>query len=294
MFATLLGGLPRPPLDADAQPETLLDACLALQLDHGLEPLIDAGWGLASDTVAGSWRSTAARTDALTKAVVMGPFTSGRPTEDVRADLHALADAGCRWIEVHEPRAVRIGDDREARARFADAHRAVTADIGEDIHLSLAIVGGNADAAGIDTILAGAYASLAVDLIAGPDNWRLAVKVPGDRGVICGAVSTTTDDVDGPEVLLWAAGYAASSEARGWDRVGLATAGPLVDLPWDVAAAKVRRLGEVSRLATASPEARRAAIDPRAINARTAAGFSAPTRPTTPASRSARRARRRS
>ena len=40
-------------------------------------------------------------------------------------------------------------------------------------HLSLAITGGNADEAGIETILAAPYASLAVDLIAGPDNWRL-------------------------------------------------------------------------------------------------------------------------
>jgi hypothetical protein len=294
MFATLLGGLPRPPLDAAATPEAILDACLELQLANGIEPLTDAGWGLAPEDVSGSWRATAARTDALTKAVVTGPFSSGRPPDAVRADLLALADAGCRWIEVHEPEAVSIGEDREARARFADAHRALTADLAPEVHLSLAIVGGNADTAGIDTILAGAYASLAVDLIAGPDNWRLAVRVPGDRGVICGAVSTTTDDVDGLEVLLWAAGYAASSGARGWDRVGLATAGSLVDLPWEVAEAKIRRLGEAARLATASPEVRRAAIDPRAISARSAAGFSGPARPPAKAPRRARRARRRS
>lgn len=292
MFATLLGGLPRPPLDDDAVPEALLDACLQLQLDHGLEPVMDGGWSLPADDVAGAWRATAARTETLTKAVVTGPFSSGRPTEDVRREVLALADAGCRWIEVHEPRAVAIGNDLDARARFGDAHRILTDGVGEDVHLSLAIVGGNADGAGIETILAGAYASLAVDLIGGPDNWRLAVNVPGERGVICGAVSTTTDDVEGPEVLLWAAGYAASSMGRGWDRVGLATAGPLVKLPWDVAAAKLRRLGAAARLATASPEVRRAAIDPRAINARTAAGFSGPAPRPSP-NRAARRARRR-
>jgi hypothetical protein len=292
VFATLLGGLPRPPLDDDAAPEALLDACLELQLDHGLEPVVDAGWSLSADGVAETWRGTAARTKALTKAVVTGPFTSGRPADVVRGGMLALADAGCRWIEVHEPGAVAIGQDPEARARFGDAHRALTDGFGGDVHLSLAIVGGNADTAGIETILAGAYASLAVDLIGGPDNWRLAVNVPAERGVICGAVSTTIDDVEGPEVLLWAAGYAASSMARGWDRVGLATAGPLTDLPWDVAAAKLRRLGDAARLATASPEVRRAAIDPRAINARTAAGFSGPARPPSP-NRAARRARRR-
>jgi len=43
MFATLLGGLPRPPLADDAPPEALLDACLELQAEHGLEPATDGG-----------------------------------------------------------------------------------------------------------------------------------------------------------------------------------------------------------------------------------------------------------
>ena len=132
-------------------------------------------------------------------------------------------------------------------------------------------MGGSADAAGIDTILAGAYASLAVDLIDGPDNWRLAVATPTERGVICGALSTRPDSDDGPELLLWAARYAAASAGRGIDRVGLATAGSLAALPWDVAATKVRRLGEAARLVTASPDERRAALDPRAVDSRSAA-----------------------
>ena len=35
------------------------------------------------------------------------------------------------------------------------------------------MTGGNADGAGVETLLAAPYASLAVDLIDGPDNWRL-------------------------------------------------------------------------------------------------------------------------
>jgi hypothetical protein len=61
------------------------------------------------------------------------------------------------------------------------------------------------------------------------------------------------------------------------DRVGLATSGSMAELPWEAAAAKVRRLGEATRLAAASPEERRAGLDPRAFDIRSAAlGRSAP------------------
>jgi hypothetical protein len=271
MFATLLGPLPRPALADDADPEAVLDAVLELQVEHGLEPLIDGGWPLDATDPVVAWRSTSARTDRLVKAVLDGSFTSGRPAAEVRALILGLADAGCRWIEIKEPAATTIGADADTRARFADAHRALTADLGRDVHLSLAITGGNADRAGIETILAGAYASLALDLIDGPDNWRLATAAPPELGLICGAVSTRAGSDDRPELLLWAAGYAASTAGRGAARVGLATAGSLAALPWDIAATKVRRLGEAARLAAAPMEERLAAVDPRAIDPRSAA-----------------------
>jgi methionine synthase II (cobalamin-independent) len=272
VFATLLGPLPRPPLPDHGRPEGVIDAVLALQVEHGLEPVTDGGFAPVPGDVVASWRATAARTDHLVKAVVTGPWSgaSGTRPEELRATLVALADAGCRWIEIHEPAAIGIGADEAARTRFADLHRTLTADMGE-VHLSLAITGGSAAAAGIDTILAGAYASLAVDLIAGPDNWRLVADAPGDRGIVCGAMSTALVADEGPEVLLWAAGYAASTGGRGAARVGLATAGSLADRPWDVAARKVGRLGEAARLAAAPREERLRAIDPRAIDARSAA-----------------------
>jgi len=270
MFATLLGPLPRPPLGEDVAPEALLDACLELQAEHGLEPATDGGWPITEDPVA-SWRETARRADLLVKAVVVGPYTSGRGDAATRAAVDGLADAGCRWIEIHEPAAVSIGRKAEARARFVDAHVALTRDVGPEVHLSLAIAGGDADAAGVETILAGAYASLAVDLIDGPDNWRLAVDVPGERGVICGALSAHAGSDDGPEVLLWAARYAAASKGRGIARVGLATSGSMADLTWDEAVDKVRRLGDAARLVVASPEERRQGLDPRAVDIRSAA-----------------------
>lgn len=289
MFATLLGPLPRPPVPDGSPGEAILDACLGLQAEHGLEPLTDGGWPLVPDDIVASWVATAERAGGLVKAVIDGPLTGGRPVDAVRREVLALADAGCRWIEVHEPAAVYVGDDPDARARFADAHRALTADLGSEVHLTLAIIGGAADRAGIDTILAGAYASLALDLIDGPDNWYLAVATPTERGIICGALSAHEGSVDGPEHLLFAARYAASTAGRGIDRVGLATSGSLADLSWDAAATKVRRLGEAARLVTASPEERRQALDPRAVDIRSAAlGRVEPPRP----NRRARRSRR--
>ena len=275
MFATLLGPLPRPDLPWDADPLALLDAVLALQTEHGLEPLTDGGWPADPDPVT-AWRTAAGRAGGLVKAVVLGPMTSGRPAEAVRATIRALADAGCTWVEVHEPAATALGADRSAGAAFADAHRALTDGLA-GVHLSLVVVGGSADGAGLEPLLAGSYASLALDLIDGPDNWRLVAAAPGDRGIICGALSTQAGSDDGPELLLWAAGYAASTQGRGRDRVGLATAGSLAHLTWEAAARKVERLGHAARLAVAPPHERAARVDPRSLDLRSAAtGRSAP------------------
>jgi hypothetical protein len=273
MFATLLGPMPRPALPEDAAPEALLDAVLAAQSDAGLEPLTDGGWPLSADDPVAAWRATQSRAAALVKAVLSGPVSAGRPVEAVRAEILGLADAGCAWIEIHEPVAVAIGTDEDARARFADAHRALTADLAgiDGLHLSLAITGGDADTAGIRTILAGAYASLALDLIDGPDNWRLVTATPGDRGIVCGALSAHEGGDESPELLLYAAGYAASTGGRGPARVGLATSGSLAGLSWDVAVRKLRRLGAGARLAAAPAAERRAGLDPRAVDIRSAA-----------------------
>jgi hypothetical protein len=284
MFATLLGPLPRPALPAAADPLAVLDAVLALQADNGLEPLSDGGWPSDPDPVR-AWRTATDRAGGLVKAVVVGPVTSGRPVGAIRTTITALADAGCTWIEVHEPAAIALGADASARAAFADAHQALTDGLA-GVHLSLAVVGGSADEAGLEPLLAGSYASLAVDLIEGPDNWRLAAAAPRDRGIICGALSTRTGSDDGPELLLWAAGYAASTRGRGRDRVGLATAGSLAHLPWEVAARKVERLGHAARLAVAPPDERAAGVDPRSIDLRSAAaGRYAPRTRRTPARR---------
>jgi len=284
MFATLLGPLPRPPLDRDASVDALVGAAVRAQEEAGLEPITDGGLR-GQDELVAAWRATAGHTLRAVKQVITGPYTFGRSERihasqrsrltlaraaSLNAVLRELAAAGCPLIEVHEPEAITIGADPAARALFREAHLRLLDGV-EGSHMALALTGGNADAAGIDTILAAPYASLAVDLIAGPDNWRLVAVTPGDRGIVCGALPAEAGTADGPELLLWAAGYAASTGGRGSRRVGLATASSLAHLPWADAVGKLERLGEAARLADLPVGERVQAFDPRAVSSRSAA-----------------------
>lgn len=295
MFATLLGALPRPN-GPDGQPiaddDAAIVALLATQVDAGLEPLTDgrlrAGrsfWESNRDVapVVDAWQFAASHTDAVVKQAVPGPYSLGRraATNDrdaatlagarlLREQVSALVEAGCQLIEIEEPDAHLIGDDLDERRRFAEAHLTMLDGI-DGVHLSLAITGGNADTAGIETILTAPYASLAVDLIDGPDNWRLVTRTPGDRGIICGVVSTREDSDDGLDLMLWAAAYATASGGRGATRVGLGTAGGFGDLPWEIAERKMRALGEAARLALLPLSEVAPHLDPRAIDIKSAA-----------------------
>ena len=274
MFGTLLGRLPRPTQPPNARADVLLDAVLRAQEKAGLEPVSDAGFGIGDSPVR-RWEATRSRTDRMVKESVVGPYTSGGADAVAAAavlndQLRALVSAGCPYIEVHEPAVTSIGDVSAHRSVFADAHRRLLEGL-DGAHTSLVLTGGAANAAGIESILAAPYQSLAVDLIAGPDNWRLVAVTPGDRGIVCGALSAEHGSDDRIEVLLWAAEYAASMRRRGTARVGLATASSLERLPWDVAVRKLRLLGEAARLAEQPAEERRRRLDPRAVDVRSAA-----------------------
>lgn len=294
-----------------ANDDEAVSTALEAQLAAGLEPLTDgrlrphgglafvmglrgvvrgaSGLHLAELPVAQgpvtleAWRFAAAHAQGLVKQTLPGPYTLGRRlgahdpdgataafSQALHAEIAALGDAGCRLIEIEERDAHLIGADDAERRRFADAHLALLAGT-EGLHLSLAIVGGNADAAGIATILAAPYSSLAVDLIDGPDNWRLVRQTPGDRGIVCGALSCREPSDEGPELQVWAAAYASSSNDRGTARVGLATAGSMRRLSWPVAIRKMTSLGNAARLAGLPIEEAAPYLDPRAVDIRSAA-----------------------
>ena len=137
--------------------------------------------------------------------------------------------------------------------------------------MSLAIVGGSADAAGPETIFGPAYDSYLFDLIAGPDNWRLITPAPPERGIVLGVVWPDEPTLDDRSTIVWAVGYAASG-GRGEARIGIAPSGSLAGIPIEAARAKIGLLGEVVGLIDerrAEPIA--ASLDPRAVDARSAA-----------------------
>ena len=251
----------------------------------GLEPISD-GRGAEqaaspddAERIVAAWRHAASLTDRAVKQALVGPYTLARGAatpapiaESIRATIEALAAAGCPMIEIEEPAAVEVGEDAGERRRFGDALRTATEGLGDQVHLSLVLTGGNADAIGAATIYDLPFSSYAFDLIAGPENWRLIADAPADRGIVCGALDPSADVADRPEVLIWAAHYAASLKGRGLVRVGLANASSLAGLPRERARAKVQALAEAARLAaTASPEDLAAALDPRAVDIRSAA-----------------------
>jgi hypothetical protein len=247
----------------------------------------------ASDTgpdgrLVRAWRATAALTELPCAQSVPGPWSlavrdvggwgdpgvvTGRAAEladALAADLAALEAAGCPVVVVREPAAVTIDDDPALRAGFIRAHRRLLAGT-TSLHAMLAIPGGSAHAAGPETIFGAPYASHLFDLIAGPDNWYLVRAAPADRGIVCAALvaGVPGDKRDQAPLLAWAAGYAASANARGLDRVGLANASPLGGLTPADASAALEALGRAATLAALPPaEAVDAGMDPRSIFAK--------------------------
>jgi len=294
MFSTLLGLLPPVTTEAAAAP-ALLDApitehdagsaahddvefVLGELAGTGLELLATGlprpAIGLPSGEVVRLWQAASAATDRPVKQVLAGPYSVGRDgprsrpvelAERLRETVDALAEIGCPFVEIDEPDALAIAVVDGERHRFTEAHRRL-ADGVTGTHLSLALTGGNLDGAGAATFFDRGYASFAFDLIAGPDNWRLIAVAPQDRGIVCGALDARPGGDETPELLVWAAHYAASTMGRGIERVGLANAPSLADVPWSVAVRKLSRVAEAARIAGVDSASEMAQLlDPRAL-----------------------------
>lgn len=256
-----------------------------LELRSAAPPLVRRSPEWPGPILVEAWRFAASCTDRAVKQALVGPYTLGRHVapgrlgrervtlalaEALNAELRALAAAGCPLIEVAEDAAVAVGDDPAERRLFLESQLRLSAGI-EGVHLSLAIRGGSADGAGRETILGAPYASYLFDLCAGPDNWRLVVDVPGDRGVVVGAEDARADRPENLEIHAFAVGYAASTRARGHARVGLATSGDMAGLPWAAAQAKMAGIGRTAALYAGPPGSLAEAMDPRAVDIRSAA-----------------------
>jgi methionine synthase II (cobalamin-independent) len=278
MFSTLLGALPPDPDQAGAAADERIRNTLADLEVAGLELLADGEpheLTVAPDpeAVVARWRLAAAATTRAVKQVLPGPYSAGRAgdrsadswAEALRPTIAALAEAGCPFVEVDEFDALAITVVEPERRRFVDAHRRLADGI-EGIHLSLALTGGNLDAAGPSTFFDLPYASYAFDLIAGPENWRLIAVAPGDRGIVCGALSARPGGDRTREVLVWAAHYAASTNGRGLERIGLANSSSMVGLSRAEALSGLGVVAEAARAAVESPEELAGVLDPRAVS----------------------------
>jgi methionine synthase II (cobalamin-independent) len=290
VFATIVGALPAPP---DADEGAVLRAQLSAQLDAGIELLSFAEPAAPSRELVKRWREAAGIAKEIgasaVKAAILGPYSTATShsttargdgttirgdadhrVEATRDVVAQLLDASCPLVEIHEPRAIAIGTSQARRALFADIQRRLTFEL--DGHLSLAITGGNADAAGPATIFAGGYRSYLFDLIEGPDNWRLITPAPPEAGIVVGALDHRPGRYEVPETVVWAAHYAASTAGRGVERIGVSTAGSLGSLGWDVAIARLGVLGRAAEIASLPPgEELARALDPRAVDIRSAA-----------------------
>ena len=234
-----------------------------------------------------TWQATAAIADRPVAQPMTGPYTLAHRIYPDRsatqrtsftldfaahlsAELHALAAAGCPMALIEEPDAVLIGGypadhtNEIERELFAATQERLLAEP-SGLHAMLAVTGGSAWEAGPDAILGAPYQSYLFDLITGPDNWYLIREVPGDRGVVCGALRPDSRADQLPE-LVWAARYAASSNGRGTERVGLTNATSLEGLDPGAVARAAAALAKASRLAQLSPDQAVAeGLDPRAI-----------------------------
>jgi methionine synthase II (cobalamin-independent) len=274
LFATLIGPYPAPD-----GPGSVAELAAI-----GLEPVSDGRGARELDDDASSvltdWRAAASTADVAVKQALIGPFTLARGSggdpiahaEAIGAVAAALADAGCPLVEIEEPEAVSAARDDVTAAGLGGALRRLTDVVGDRVHLSLVLTGGNVDALGASRLFDLPFASYAFDLIAGPDNWRLIAEAPGDRGIVCGALDPAASSADRPETLVWAAHYAASTRGRGLARVGLANASSLGGLTPDRARAKLEALVAAARLAAVEdPEQLASLLDPRAVDIRSAA-----------------------
>lgn len=252
-----------------------------------VEPILAADWQ-AADAIA---RELAAERDLdplPLKACLLGPYTFARAVdpgdigrerltvslaEALGQEVRALIEAGAPVVQVDEPGLTAIGRDDDAERALATAAltRLTDAVADLDAHLCLAVTGGSAEHAGAKLFFDRPFKSYLFDLIAGPDGWRLIARKPQDRGIVCGVADARTDAPDDEPVMVWAARYAASLNGRGLERVGLCPSAGLEQLAPEVARAKMDALARAASKAGLPAGKLATRLDPRAVDARSAA-----------------------
>jgi methionine synthase II (cobalamin-independent) len=211
----------------------------------------------------------------LIKACLVGPWSTGHHSAHATAArlgpvIRALFAAGAPVVQLTEPALGDIDpDDHRALDQLESVLASVAADV--DGHLSLAVAGGRPTRIPHERLFAAPFASYLFDLIQSPDDWQLCARVPATSGLIVGVADARTPDPDTEAVSIWGARYAASLAGRGPSRVGITMSAGLELLPRDAARAKLAALAEAGRKAELPDAELAKVIDPRAVDARSAA-----------------------
>ncbi len=288
MFATLIGPYPH----VEGSPRERLAATIGDQLDAGLGMLSDGrstkparpvpaavvdAW-LAADAVGRELAADAGIEPPLIKACLVGPWTTGagqpaRVREALRpcvTAIGALFGAGAPVVQVTEPGIGDIDpDDTDALDLLGEVLERLAT--GAEGHLSLALAGGRPTAVPFERLFAAPFGSYLFDLISSPDDWRLCARVPTSCGLVVGVADARTAESDPRSVTIWGAQYAASLGGRGPARVGLSMSAGLERLSRAEARAKLAQLAEAGRIAELPREEIARLIDPRDVDARSAA-----------------------
>jgi hypothetical protein len=285
VFATLAGGYPWP---ADVPADEALTVVVDAQVEAGLGLLADGRVHAAyatPDALVAAWQATCCAAAGPApglpvKVAVAGPWSAGGidgaldaaldAARRLNEGLVALGEAGVPVVEVHEPATALPADDA-GRAAFAAAHAALLSGLAESLHASLAITGGDAVALGAAALFGLPYRSYLLDLLDGPESWRLVVEAPGERGIVVGVGDASGRRRTRLEDVVWAASYAASTGGRGMDRVGVAPSGSLAALTPERARGVLEVIGAAAAAIAGGRDEVLARLDPRAIDARSAA-----------------------
>lgn len=185
--------------------------------------------------------------------------------------IDALFEAGAPVVQLTElVTGPRHPSDPEAVGRLSGALEELAGRVVGRGHLSLALIG-DPPARVLPERLPVGFASYLFDLITSPDDWDACARVPGDGGLIVGVVDARAARGGAMEVGVWGARYAASMGGRGPARTGICPSAGLEHLDRDAARALLAFTAEVARKADLADEELMGELDPKAIDARSAA-----------------------
>jgi methionine synthase II (cobalamin-independent) len=172
--------------------------------------------------------------------------------ERLGTTMRALVAVPCPLVEIHEPALTRPTATDDATP-LLDTLAALADAVPDGLQATLALPDGAVPAALHAPLAALPFRSFLLDVVAGPDSWRLMAHLPPETGVIVGAVHAHKQGITDAETLVWAATLAAEMGDRGPERVGISPSGSLAALDRYRARRRLEEMGTAIKLAKLGP-----------------------------------------